>query len=270
MKFTKKITLALSLAAIFYSLGTSALMAAPASSKVLAVVNGETITEDGLKIYTSQRNVSPGTPPQSGKRILEEMINMVVLSQDARAQKLTERNDTREILQLQRNSYLASIAVQQHVSKNPVSDAELKDEYDQQVASASSSMEFNARHILLESEVAAKAVIAELDKGADFVELAKTKSTGPSGKSGGSLGWFGPQDMVPPFSQATAKLAKGSYSKAPVKTQFGWHVILLEDTRESKPPSFEEVRNQLKAMADNRRARDYISSLREKAKVEIK
>jgi len=110
--------------------------------------------------------------------------------------------------------------------------ADLKAEYDTQIGhKAGGVTEYKARHILVKEETEAVAIIAELDKGGDFAELAKTKSTGPSGIQGGDLGWFSSDQMVPPFSEAVDKLEKGSYTKTPVQTQFGWHVIILEDKR---------------------------------------
>jgi len=150
---------------------------------------------------------------------------------------------------------------------NPISDEELKKLYDEQVPKGN---EYKARHILVEDEEAAKKLIVELDGGADFSELAKEHSTGPSGKTGGELGWFSPQQMVAPFSEAAATLEKGSYTKQPVKTQFGWHIIILDDVRESTPPAFEEVKPQLQTFVQKQRIQDYIASLRQSATIEIK
>jgi peptidyl-prolyl cis-trans isomerase C len=126
----------------------------------------------------------------------------------------------------------------------------------------SSPMEFKARHILVESQGEANDLIAQLDDGADFAELAKEKSTGPSGPSGGDLGWFPPDRMVPSFSAAVQGLDNGAYTKEPVQTQFGWHVILREDSRESVPPPFESVRDALKQQVEGQKLQEYIESLR--------
>ncbi len=113
-------------------------------------------------------------------------------------------------------------------------------------------------------------MIAELDSGANFAELAKSKSTGPTAKNGGDLGWFKPNQMVPPFAQAVSEMKKGSYTKKPVKTQFGWHVIKLEDERKLTPPKFEEVKEQIRSIKTNQKIQQYVIELRKKAKVDIK
>ncbi len=159
--------------------------------------------------------------------------------------------------------------LQKQAKKNPVSDKELRKEYDSKVAGANLK-EYKARHILLKSEADAKSVIAELDSGANFAELAKSKSTGPTAKNGGDLGWFKPNQMVPPFAQAVSEMKKGSYTKKPVKTQFGWHVIKLEDERKLTPPKFEEVKEQIRSIKTNQKIQQYVIELRKKAKVDIK
>jgi peptidyl-prolyl cis-trans isomerase C len=154
------------------------------------------------------------------------------------------------------------------MNSNPVSDESAQELYDAQIGKA--GKEYSARHILLENEEDAKAVIAQLDEGADFSELAKEKSTGPSGSSGGKLGWFGAGQMVAPFSEATAKLNKGEYTKEPVQTQFGWHVIILDDTRESNPPSFEDVKDRLKMLLANQQLQQHVEELKNSATIDIK
>ena len=133
--------------------------------------------------------------------------------------------------------------------------------YDEQIQSAP-GQEFKARHILLETQGEAIDVIAQLEGGADFAELAKEKSTGPSGPSGGDLGWFPPDRMVAEFSQAVQELKDGEFSKVPVQTQFGWHVILREESRESVPPPFDSVRDVLKQQVEGQKLQDFIEGLR--------
>ena len=113
-------------------------------------------------------------------------------------------------------------------------------------------------------------IIKMLDEGGDFVELAKEKSTGPSGPQGGELGWFNVGQMVKPFSDATAKLEKGNYTRTPVKTQFGWHVIRLEDTREGTPPPFEDVKDRLRIMLANQKLQQHVEQVRSAAQIDIK
>jgi peptidyl-prolyl cis-trans isomerase C len=134
---------------------------------------------------------------------------------------------------------------------------------------APASNEYRARHILVDTMETAKTVIEELNKGANFEELAKTRSTGPSASQGGDLGWFSPNQMAKNFSDAVEKLKPGEYSKRPVKTRFGWHIIKLEQAREVEPPAFESVQEQILKVAQNKIINDYIESLRGAAKIEI-
>ena len=147
------------------------------------------------------------------------------------------------------------------LGKDPIKETEIKKVYKEKVAGAN-NQEFKARHILLKTEDEAKTVIAKLDTGTDFVELAKEKSTGPSAKSGGDLGWFAPGRMVPPFARAVAEMKKGNHSKTPVKTQFGWHVIKLEDSRKMESPKYDDVKKQIADSLNNQRVQEYVKKLR--------
>ena len=133
--------------------------------------------------------------------------------------------------------------------------------YDEQVKLAP-PLDFKARHILVETQGEATDVIAQLDGGANFEELAKEKSTGPSGPNGGDLGWFSPNQMVAPFSNAVQQLEDGQYSPVPVQTQFGWHVILREDSRDSVPPTFDSVRDELQRQVQNEKFQAHLNTLR--------
>ncbi len=150
-----------------------------------------------------------------------------------------------------------------------ITDEGLQAEYEDFLASNPPAIEHHARHILVTSEEAARAVIAKLDEGADFAELAKESSTGPSGAQGGDLGYFTADQMVPEFSEAAAKLDPGQYSKDPVQTQFGWHVIKVEDRRTAEPPGFEEVQPQLREKMAREAVAAIFKQLRDGATVEI-
>ena len=164
-------------------------------------------------------------------------------------------------IELQTRALLAQAVASDFIANNPATDEEMQALYEEQVG-LSPPQEFKARHILVETQGEAADIIAQLDDGADFAELAKEKSTGPSGPSGGDLGWFPPDRMVAEFSQAVQALTDGAYSKSPVQTQFGWHVILREDSRESTPPPFESVRDALKQSVEGQKLQDYLQSLR--------
>jgi len=169
--------------------------------------------------------------------------------------------------QLERST-LAGAAIKAYMNDNEISDAELRTAYDSSIGTP--GMEYNARHILVETEEQANEIIKALDEGGDFVELAKEKSTGPSGPQGGELGWFSAGQMVQPFSDAAAALEKGKYTRTPVKTQFGWHVIRLEDTREGTPPPFDDVKDRLRIMLANQKLQQHVEQVKNAAQIDIK
>ena len=150
-----------------------------------------------------------------------------------------------------------------------MTDADVRARYDQEVAATPPEKEVKARHILVDSEEQAKAVIGELDEGKDFIELAKEKSTGPSGPQGGDLGYFGRGRMVPEFEEAAFALEPGTYTKEPVKSQFGWHIIKVDDVRDVAPPPFEQVADQIRRVLLQERYLALVTEAREAANVEV-
>jgi len=236
---------------------------------VLATVNGAPLTQSVLDIYTAQRT-SQGANQEAGdpEAVLNELIALELMRQESVSKGLNALPMVVAALNQQERTALAGAAIKDFMNSNPVSDEAAQKLYDEQVGKA--GKEYNARHILLETEDEARAVIALLDQGSDFSELAKEKSTGPSGSSGGKLGWFGEGQMVAPFSEATAKLEKGAYTKEPVQTQFGWHVIILDDVRDSTPPPFEDVKDRLKMLLANQQLQQHVEELKGSANIEIK
>jgi peptidyl-prolyl cis-trans isomerase C len=236
------------------------------TSAVVVTVNGIPITETVIELYQEQIQTRRPGVPVDRNTIIEEVVNLELASQSGSKAGLDK--DARMQLQIdqQRRAVVATAAIQNYLNSNPVTDEELKKLYDEQVPKGS---EYKARHILLEDEESAKKLVTELDGGADFSALAKEHSTGPSGKSGGELGWFSPKQMVAPFSEAAARLEKGSHTKEPVKTQFGWHIIILDDVRESTPPDFEQMKPQLQSFVQKQRVQNYISGLRQGASIEM-
>lgn len=240
--------------------------------EVVAQVNGEDISSQQFAIFfqdLSKRQPNMQQNPQQAQSIaFSELLRVYILAQEAEKQALNERKDVQDALMVQKKQFLARMAMLNFLNEYKVDEAELQKAYEEKLAD-SPKQEYKARHILVESEDDAKAVIVELDGGADFAELAKEKSTGPSGPRGGDLGWFGSKQMVAPFAEATAAMDKGSYSKEPVQTQFGWHVILLEDTREPEPPSLDSVRDQLETQLKQQALRDYVAGLVDGAEIEV-
>lgn len=194
--------------------------------------------------------------------ILDQLIHQTLLSQSLRGD---EPFRVTTAVQNERRSLLAAAAIDDVLYGAPSDDAVQK-AYEEEYSAANPEREYNAAHILVETEEEAKALIAELDAGMDFAKLAREKSTGPSGPSGGDLGWFGPGMMVPPFEKAVMALAEGAIS-APVKTQFGWHIIRLVDSRLTKAPPLAEVRSALEESLQNSMVEDHIAMLKKSAKI---
>lgn len=230
------------------SLALAAMMALPVAAEtepsadtVVARVNGDEITL-GHVIATAA-----GLPPQY-QQLEDEVLYQFIVEQLIQQQLLSQEQDelTRLNALMLTNEERSLKAVQ---TVNQITDAQVTDDaiqaaYDAQFAEFQGEDEFNASHILVATEDEAKEIKAQLDDGADFAELAKEKSTGPSGPNGGALGWFGKGQMVPEFEQAVIGLEKGQVSD-PVQTQFGWHVVILNDKRKSEAPEFAAVRDEL-------------------------
>ena len=236
---------------------------------IIATVNGSPITRQVLDVYKQQRaakGIQPDTSDDDA--VLNELVALELMRQEAANSGARADPVISATLDQLDRSTLAGAAIKSFITANESSDEELRNAYDTGVGKPGN--EFNARHILVDSEQEAKDIIALLDAGGDFAELAREKSTGPSGPNGGELGWFGAGQMVKPFADATATLEKGSYTKEPVQTQFGWHVIRLEDTREGTPPPFEDVKERLKIMLANQKLQKHIEEMKASAKIDIK
>jgi peptidyl-prolyl cis-trans isomerase C len=236
---------------------------------IVAVINGQPITKAVFQAYLGERLGKAAAPRgnQEALVLLHEFINLELASQDAVAQGL----DTRPVeaqLALSRRKLLSNIALKSYLAAHPVTDEDLQRDYETFLAN-NDFTEFRARHILVETEDAANAIVAELDSGADFATLARQRSTDPSSGEGGDLHWFGAHQMLGPIVQALRDLEPGSYGRTPVQTHFGWHVVQLEETRQGKPPSFDELKAQLAKAAQQLRVKQYLESLREDAKIEV-
>ncbi len=236
-------------------------------SPTIATVNGETITLIDRETQ-SEQFVARGQQA-TDEQVLDELISLELMRQEAIKQGLDKTPKMAAEMKIMRARVLANTLLNDFTSTIDTSDEALKAEYEQQVAQ-SNVEEFKASHILLEDEAKAKEIIAELDAGADFAEAAKKYSTGPSSENGGDLGWFDSGAMVPEFSAATAQLEVGKYSAAPVKTEFGFHIIQLDDKRSKAPQPFESVKEQVRGMMMRNKVAEYVDALHAAAAIEKK
>jgi peptidyl-prolyl cis-trans isomerase C len=244
---------------------------APASPPV-AVVNGTPISRAEFDVYV--KNLLQGkqqelTPDQKNQ-VLDELISLQLLAAKAEKDGLQNDPDTLAQLQLLRTRVLADAASQKYVKSQQPSDVELHAEYEAGVAGMDKT-EYKARHILVPSKELADQLIKKLKAGAKFEDLVKANSTDNGSKNnGGDLGWFNPSRMVKPFGDAVKSLKKGDVTPEPVQTQYGWHVIQLEDTRDATPPPFEQVKAQLTNSAVRKQLQVYVGELKKDAKIERK
>ncbi len=222
--------------------------------------------ESVLNLLLESRIQKPADQATSEERAaaIDELTNIYVMSNVPRAIELGNDPEIKAQIELQGKAILFNALATDFIENNPATDQEIFNTYEEQVALAPPK-EFKARHILVESQSEAVALIEELKGGADFVELAMEHSTGPSGPTGGDLGWFTVQAMVAPFSEAVAGMENGAFTLAPVQTQFGWHVILREDSRDSAPPPLDSVRDAIKQQVEQNKFREYMNDARAKA-----
>ena len=254
------------------SLALAAAVALPVAAQDEPGVDTVVATVNDTEITLGHMLVARATLPQQYQQLPDDVLFKGILDQlvqqTALADSFTGELPPRVTLSIENEtrSLTAGEAIEGVMAEN-VSDEELQAAYDAQYKDAEPEQEFNASHILVETKEEADAIKAELDGGADFAEIAKEKSTGPSGPGGGSLGWFGPGMMVPAFEEAVAGMEAGSVSD-PVETQFGWHVIKLNETRTAEAPALEDVREELETQVRQTKVQDAIESLTEAAEVD--
>jgi len=242
-----------------------------AAGPAAAMVNGVAISQRTVDLFVKQSS-SSGRPetPELRKSIVDQLALQVLVAQEAVKKGLDKSPEVAEQLEAVRQSVLANAYVQDYVKTHPVSDEALKAEYERIKASMSGT-EYKARHILVAKEAEAREIIARLkkDPGA-FAKLAAEKSKDPgSAARGGDLGWFDLRGMVPEFGAAIGAMEKGKISEAPVKSQFGYHVILLEDSRPIQPPPLDEVKAQLSQQLQQQAVKKQLDALKAAAKIEI-
>lgn len=238
--------------------------------RVIAVVNGKELTRAGFSAFVNIRMGQRAQPEKLNQRqinmLLSEYINRELIYQDAMERGWDEAPEVEAAIDNQRRNIVASYAVRRLISAMP-SEQMMKQAY--QNMKSRPTKEYNTRHILVKTRDEAQDVKEALDKGADFNRLAEEHSIDTSAKKGGSLGWISPGQLVEPLRETLTGLETGSYSE-PVQSQFGWHVVKLDDTRIIPPPSFEAVKDQLRKQLQNQQIANYIAQLRKNSQIEVK
>jgi len=243
-----------------------------AAATTVATVNGKKLSSDLFDTF--QQAVIGANPQQEAPtdeqkaQLLDQLINMSLAAQAAEKEGLQKDAKVAARMDLVRMQILAEASTEKYIKAHPVSESELKAEYDTQVAQM--PKEYKARHILVDKDqkATAESVIRELKAGGDFAKLAAAESKDPSGKSGGDLGWFAPQTMVKPFADAVTALEKGKFTEQPVESEFGWHVILLEDVRSAEAPPFDQVKPQVEMFVQRKKLQEYLDGLRKTATIQ--
>ncbi|MBB2777260.1 UNVERIFIED_ORG: peptidyl-prolyl cis-trans isomerase C [Comamonas terrigena] len=235
----------------------------------MAIVNGKPVPLERVKVLKQQIERSGRqVPAEMEAQIKEEVIAREIFLQEATKRGLDATPEYKQQMDLARQTILIRELFVDYQKKNPVTDAEIKAEYDKFVA-ANAGKEYRASHILVESEDRAKAIIAEVKAGKKFEDIAKKESKDPgSGAQGGDLGWASPANYVPEFTEAMVKLQKGGLTDAPVKSQFGWHIIRVDDLRDAQLPSLDDIKPQIAEQLEQQKMMQFQESLRAKAKVQ--
>ncbi len=240
-----------------------------ADAKPVAAVNGTEISQDVWNLYVKARHngkAAADLTPEQRTDTLDELIGMYAGAQEAKKQNLTAGEDGARI-ELVNTSSMTELLFKKFVDGKEPTEEELKAEYDSRVADLP-KVEFHARHILVDDEAKAKDLIAQIDKGASFEKLATENSKDGSATEGGDLSWFMASQMVKPFADALQQLEIGKYTATPVKSEFGWHIIKLEETRAATPPPYESVKPQLGPMVKQKKFEAHLKELVKAAKIE--
>jgi peptidyl-prolyl cis-trans isomerase C len=250
------------------SKNSSSEMAASGSDRVMAWVNGSEIKESDLAL--AEEDLGPelqATSPEAKRdHLVSYLTDVILVTQAADKKQLADSPEFKRRLAFLRNKLLMGFVLQEEV-KGAITDEAMHQTYDDAVKSMSGQDEVHARHILVESEDEAKVIVDLLKAGGDFAALAKERSKDPGAAEGGDLGYFTKDQMVPEFAEVAFKMYPGQVSN-PVKTQFGWHVIKLEDKRTKQPPEFGKVRDQIESFLSRKAQTEFVSKLRQSAKIE--
>ena len=249
---------------------TLPVLAQDAKDPVIAKIDGVEVTQSDLNLAIDNLDPQLAQLPDDQKKLaaLSTVIDAKVIAEKARAEKIEDSKEFKDRLEFIVDRELHNAYFKKHVV-DTITDADIKARYDAEVAKLPPVEEVRARHILVKTEDEAKAVIKELGEGKDFAELAKAKSTDPNKSDGGDLGYFKKGMMVPEFETAAFAMNKGDVSKEPVKTQFGFHVIKVEDKRTAPPPAFDQVKDQVKQIVLRDKYMEILKTTKTAAKIEI-
>jgi len=253
-------------AATFWLFAAPAINADSLPKDALATVNGKTV--DSFIRQAVVKQLKSNGQKVDEKQILAELINLELLSQKAEAAQLHKRDEISALLRLQYTQTLAQSYMGELAKDITISEQELREEYERQTADMTVD-EYRASHILLEDEATAKSVIKELEGETDFATLAKNRSTGPTAPKGGDLGWFQLSSMVPEFSNALKTMEIGQTSREPVKSDFGWHVILLADKRGTNKPEYDDIKDELNNIIMRGKLTKIIDQMRAEADIRM-
>ncbi|MDR2365601.1 MAG: peptidylprolyl isomerase [Zoogloeaceae bacterium] len=261
MTTLKKLTVALTIGALF------SLPAFAAPEKPFVTVNGRAVPQYVADAFIDdQQSQGAQVSDEFRNAVREEFIRRELIIGEARKKGLDKQKTVMGQLENARQMVLVRAYLTEYIKENPVTEAQINEAYET-LKQRLGDTEYKTRHILVENEAEARELVAKLDKGEKFAELAKNSKDPGSKENGGDLGWMSPSAFVAPFAEALAKLKKGEYSKDPVQSQFGYHVILVEDTRALTPPALEQIRPQITQGLTQQKVEDLLKSLRSKAKI---
>lgn len=238
------------------------------STAAVATINGKKLSSelfDAFALAVTGGSQEPLADEQRDQ-MLDQLINMTLAAQSAEKDGLAKDPAVQARIELLRTQILAEAASEQFIKANPASEEEVRAEYDAQVATM--PKEYKARHILVDAKESADTIIGKLKAGGDFAKLAAAESKDSSASNGGDLGWFSPQTMVKPFADAVMALEKGQFTQEAVQSEFGWHVILLEDVRSPEVPEFEQVKPQVEMFTQRKKLQAHLEELRKAASIQ--
>lgn len=228
----------------------------------VATVNGKRIPESLFRVYTpaALRKNADDLTPDEREAVIDDIAGIMLMADEAKEKGLLGERTIAAQLELARLQLVARAMATRYLEENPVTEAELQALYDENLPRLA-NREFKARHILVETQEEAESVIQQLQQGKSFADLAKERASGPTGPEGGDLGWFNANSMTPPIVEAVSAMQVGAYSTAPIKTDFGYHVLMLDDTRSQEPPTLDSMRQDLTNAVQSRKIQEHVRAL---------